>query len=143
MKISDKLHNLRKDKGWTLKDLHLELNQVFGKKDGLSIPYLSEVERGASSPSLKTLEKLARVYDISMSQLLLNVDNLEIDLKDSLSSTAKEAFITFQKLLKEMEKVELNEEWINTLLKIEYRGKHPETPNGWYEMYNVLKKSLE
>ncbi|MCL4423961.1 MAG: helix-turn-helix domain-containing protein [Firmicutes bacterium] len=56
------LRELREGKGFTLAEL--------GKQAGISLAHISEIERGRSAASLKTLEKLTAVLGISVSQLL-------------------------------------------------------------------------
>lgn len=60
--IGAQLRQVREKKGLTLVEL--------GKLSGVSYTHISEIERGKTSPSLKTLEKLARVLDISTSYFL-------------------------------------------------------------------------
>jgi transcriptional regulator with XRE-family HTH domain len=60
--IGKKIRELREAKGLTLSEA--------GRKAGLSAAHLSEVERGLTAASLKTLEKIAEVLDISPAVLL-------------------------------------------------------------------------
>lgn len=60
--LDRRLRLLRIEKGLTLKELALET--------GLSLPFLSEIERGVSNPSLESIEKIARVYKITPAKLL-------------------------------------------------------------------------
>src|SRR5690242_17353259 len=54
--ISEKIRELRTDRGITLK----EMSAV----TGLSISFLSQVERGASSMGIQSLEKIAEALDV-------------------------------------------------------------------------------
>jgi XRE family transcriptional regulator, regulator of sulfur utilization len=129
----------------TLKDIRNKLIEKFGDRGALSVPYLSEVERGISTPSIKTLEKMAQAFDISLYDFLSGVEweKQDIDIKiKSLPPKSQSAFNEFREMVKGIEDMELNEYWINTLLKIEYRGKQPETKMGWYDIYRALKNSL-
>ncbi len=60
--LGDKLRALREDKNLTLKEL--------GEQSGLSLTYLSEIERGTVYPSLETLKQLARFYKVTVSVLV-------------------------------------------------------------------------
>ena len=62
MKLHERLRELRQERGQRLKD-------VSGIA-GISIPYLSDLERGRTNPSLETLQTLANAYGISVADLL-------------------------------------------------------------------------
>ena len=49
---------LRKGNGLTLQDVHT--------KTGLSVTYLSDIERGGSNPSMNTLETLSAFYGYTL-----------------------------------------------------------------------------
>ena len=61
-RVGDKLKVLRNAKKVTLKEL--------GAVTGISIGHLSQVERGVSSLSINSLEKIARALDVSMDYFL-------------------------------------------------------------------------
>lgn len=63
--IGEKLKSLRKKEGHTLKDISVST--------GLSLSYLSDIERGRADPSLKTLLKLSKAHDITVSALLCDL----------------------------------------------------------------------
>lgn len=60
--IGEKLKIARELWGMTLKDTK-ELT-------GLSISYISDIERGRTKPSLKTLKKLSQCYRLRMTEVL-------------------------------------------------------------------------
>ena len=62
VKVGEKLRNLRKKKGLTLKKL--------SEKAELSIGYLSNLERDACSPTLENIQKICGILDVSLSELL-------------------------------------------------------------------------
>ncbi len=85
--LGRKLRQARMSKGVTLSEL--------SKKAGVSLAHLSEVERGRSSASLKTLEKLAGALGLPISQLLAGggEDGLGIRIKrlrERIGMTQKE-----------------------------------------------------
>lgn len=51
----------------------LTLEQV-SERTGLSVSFLSDIERGRSQPSLDTLEKLAECYQTNLAALFTEVD---------------------------------------------------------------------
>lgn len=57
-----KIRQLREERGYSLQDL--------AQKAGVSVSYLSEIERGAKKPSLKTLERIAAALNIPREQLV-------------------------------------------------------------------------
>lgn len=62
MKVDgEKIRQMREERSWTLSEL--------AEKAGLSASYLSELERGETNPSLKTIQKIASA---------LNVDNMRL-----------------------------------------------------------------
>lgn len=46
-------------------------------KLGLSTSYLSDLERGGRSPTLETIERYARVFDMPVSSILFFSENLD------------------------------------------------------------------
>lgn len=56
-----RLRAVRKARGLSLTEL--------GRRVGCSVGYLSQIERGLSSPSLRTMVALAEVYDIDLATL--------------------------------------------------------------------------
>ena len=56
---------LRVERGWTLRDL--------SARSGVSVPYLSEIERGRKEPSGAILIQLARVFELPLPDLLSRV----------------------------------------------------------------------
>ena len=66
MKISERLKALRKQHGLKLREI--------SKETGLSVSYISDIERGRTMPSLETCGKLAEVYGVSLSNLFRGVE---------------------------------------------------------------------
>ncbi|MGQ9531410.1 MAG: helix-turn-helix domain-containing protein [Desulfotomaculales bacterium] len=56
------IRTLREERGYTLQDL--------ARRAGLSLSYLSEIERGSKRPSLKTIDKLAAALNVAKTQLI-------------------------------------------------------------------------
>lgn len=59
--LGERLRQLRKESGMTLRDL--------AERSGLSVGMLSQIENGAADPSLGSLRKLASVFDADVSAL--------------------------------------------------------------------------
>ncbi len=62
LKTGEKIRAFREQRGYTLLELSRRAN--------LSLSYLSEIERGAKKPSLQTLAKIARVFNVDKAQLV-------------------------------------------------------------------------
>lgn len=61
--LSKRLKELRKEKGWS--------QQKLAEKTGLSFNAITKIEQGlAKSPTLKTLLKLADVFEIGLDELV-------------------------------------------------------------------------
>ena len=68
MKLGQRLRGIRREHDLTLKDL--------GSRADLSVPYLSNVERGTVNPSIETLQKIAAAYNMAVRDLLTDVEGL-------------------------------------------------------------------
>lgn len=77
-KIGIKIRELRKRKKWTLEDL--------SSRCGLSVSFLSQVERGNSSLSLVSVHNLCQALNIPISEMFT-------ESEDDLQKEEKEAFI--------------------------------------------------
>ncbi|MDI1463285.1 helix-turn-helix domain-containing protein [Catellatospora sp. KI3] len=64
--LGDRLRELRQQHGYTLRQLAAEAD--------VSSALLSQIENGATDPSLSTLRKLARVFDTSIAMLFSEPD---------------------------------------------------------------------
>lgn len=66
MKINDRLKLLRKEHA-------LKLREV-SERSGLSVSYISDLERGRQNPSIETCRKLAAVYGITLQNLFEGIN---------------------------------------------------------------------
>jgi len=66
-KFGTVIANLRKSKGLSQEDLAFELN--------LHRTYISQIERGIKSPSLRVIEKVSIFFEIKLSDLFRLVEN--------------------------------------------------------------------
>lgn len=60
MNIGERIHDLRKKR-------HLSQMEL-GNESGVAQAYLGQVERGMKSPTLRTIEKLAKVLDVTLAE---------------------------------------------------------------------------
>lgn len=129
MKLHERLRELRQERGQRLKDV--------SDIAGISIPYLSDLERGRTNPSLETLQTLAGAYGISVHDLLEPVEfygeQTQSALPRGLAELVADPVLGAQ----------ISGDWVNSLSRIELRGKRPQTKEDWYDIYRNLKRILE
>ena len=129
MDLGDRLRELRKSKGETLK--------VTSEGTGLSVSYLSDIERGRTNPALQKLKVLAAHFDISVADLLHGVEFAGKQTSQALPPGLSE-------LINDEEwAYEIDEGWVELLAKIDLRGARPQTKKQWLELYLSLKRILE
>jgi len=128
MKLGERLRLIRKENKLTLKDL--------SQLAGLSVPYLSEVERSVVNPSFDTLQKVAKAYQISVKQLLVGVEELG-EMEYANYPEGFESFINDPDYIEE-----INDDWKELLLQINFRGKQPSKKREWIEVYLSLRRIL-
>ncbi|MDN5347204.1 MAG: hypothetical protein PWP65_768 [Clostridia bacterium] len=85
--VGERLRRLREQKGITLSEL--------SRRSGVSLAHISEIERGRSTASLKTLDKLASVLGVTTSSLLRSVNEDPLGsklrrLREKIGLTQKE-----------------------------------------------------
>ena len=126
MKLGEHLRFIRRKRKLTLKDLSQDAD--------LSVPYLSDLERGVVNPSIETLQKVAKAYNMKVQDLFTGVEDMEA----STHETYPEGFLAF---LQDSEyRDELDEDWKNLLMKINYRGQRPSSKREWVELYLNLRR---
>lgn len=129
MKLQDRLKELRIARDLTLKGV--------AERCGLSVSYLSDIERGRTTPTLNTLEAIAQALGLSIIDLLSGVDFAGELTDASLPSGLAE-------LKNDPEYADkLTSEWLKTLGGIQMRGKRPQTKQDWLELYLHLRRLLE
>jgi XRE family transcriptional regulator, regulator of sulfur utilization len=129
MKLHERLRELRQERGQRLKDVS-EIADI-------SIPYLSDLERGRTNPSLETLQTLAGAYGISVHDLLAPVEfygeQSPQALPKGLADLVADPVLGGQ----------ITPDWVQSLARIELRGKRPQTKEDWYDIFRNLKRILE
>jgi XRE family transcriptional regulator, regulator of sulfur utilization len=129
MKLKDRLKELRRARDWTLREL--------AEQTGLSVSYLSDIERGRTNPSISTLEALTGALQVTVIDFLTGVDfageQSDINLPPGLIELTKDDEYCDV----------ITEDWKTLLTKIELRGARPEKKQDWLELYLHLKRILE
>jgi len=129
MKLGTRLRQLRKERRSTLMDL--------SEQTGLSVSFLSEIERDQTKPSLETLEKLALSYQLTVKQLLEDVD-----LGETVSSVYYP--LGFAEFLDQTRNLpDFDETIVDLMLKVEQRAsRRAETVEDWRKFYYSLRTIL-
>ncbi len=127
MKLNDRLRELRKERDLTLRELRDCIQERTGGR--LSISYLSELERKNAMPSVEALARVAGGYGISLHDLLAPVDFYDVDSE----ARYPKGLLDFK------ESRQIEDEWVETLARIEFRGQRPETEDEWMAIYSMLK----
>ena len=126
MTLGERLRLIRKENKLTLKDLSQRAN--------LSVPYLSGMERGVVNPSVETLQKVAKAYNMSVKELFSGVE----ELGELVPTGYPEGFELF---LKDPEfSKEITDEWKEFLAGMKYRGKQPSSKREWIELHLSLRR---
>lgn len=86
-RVGDEVKHLRKARGITLSAL--------AQGTGLSQGYLSQIERGISSPSIKALHSISRALGVTISWFFLNAEGGENDLRDYVVRTSSRRKLSF------------------------------------------------
>jgi len=128
MTIGQRIREKRKERGLTLKQL--------AEATGLTVTYLSDVERGATQPSLKTLGRVATGLIISTTDLLSGVELLGDESDEALPEGLRE--------LKDDPQwsEQLTGDWVKTLERLEYRGKRPESKEDWRDLFLSIRRIM-
>ena len=120
------------------KSLRMTLGEVKAQT-GISVSFLSDVERGITNPSIGTLQKLAKCYHIPVDQLLKDV-NFGVD---TVEGQYPSSFKEFEASLNACG-IALDEDMKDLLLQVEYRARHKTaTVEDWYRRYYFLKGEIE
>ena len=128
MLLHERLRTLRQAAGLRLKDV--------APSCGLSVPYLSDLERGRTQPSLNALEGIAQAYALTLQDLLSDVDGYGEITDDSLPLGL--AALMADPVLSHG----LTPDWVRTLSRIEFRGKRPRDKEAWCEIWWHLRRVM-
>ena len=126
MELGKRLRFIRKEHQKTLKDLSQDA--------GLSLSYLSDMERGVVNPSVGTLKKVAKVYKMKLTELLVGVE----DKDESIDKKYPPGFFEFLRDYQD----EVNTDWKEFLIGINFRGKQPSSKREWIELHLYLRRIL-
>lgn len=124
MKLGDRLREIRKE--------HLQTLVLVARSTELSVSYLSDIERGQATPSIDTLERIARHYNMDLATIVAHVDGWGVVTQDALPAG----------LVELIEENKISEDDAHDLSRIEFRGKRPQDAEEWFEIYLHLKRIM-
>ena len=121
MTLGTKLRRTRRQNKMTLMDVK--------EKTGISVQHLSMIENDVKSPGFQILQRIAQVYNMTSSDLILGID-------EEASPYYPEGFKEFI----EDPETEIDEDDRIRLLQVynTIRGKKPTTKREWYGLYACL-----
>lgn len=125
MQIGEELRRLRKVRRLTLSDV--------SDKTGLSISFLSDIERERTKPSLDTLAKLADCYHVPVNEVIAKAE-----------AEAVKPYLPpgYQEMLEELGD-RIDPTVAELLLQVEHRAqRRHETKEDWLQFYYSLKSTL-
>jgi transcriptional regulator with XRE-family HTH domain len=128
MTVGQRVREKRREKLLTLKQL--------AEATGLSLTYLSDVERDRTQSSIKTLRRIAQALGVTVGDLMEGVEDL-----GGVTDGALPAGLRELRADEEWGGM-LDEEWIRTLLRVDYRGQRPQTKQEWLEVFLALRRIL-
>ena len=128
MKLGERLRFIRKEHQLTLKDLR--------ERADLSVPYLSDMERGVVNPSIETLQKVAKAYAMTVQELFTGVE----EMGESARETYPEGFSEF--LSDTDYEDEIDDDWKEFLMRLDFRGRKPASKKEWVELHLNLRRSF-
>ena len=129
MQLHERLRELRQERKLRLKDIAEHMN--------ISVPYLSDLERGRTNPSLETLQAMAAAYSISVKDLLTGIEGYGETTESALPSGLSDL------LADPVLGTNITPDWVRTLSRIELRGRRPRTKQDWLEIYLHLRRILD
>jgi transcriptional regulator with XRE-family HTH domain len=129
MSLSEKIRQLRKQKG-------LSLNKL-AEDAGVSKAYLSQLENGVSKqPSADVLFKIASALATTIADLLDKPIRVSATDFNDIPSGLREL------IDKRGEELDIREEDIRMLRNIQYRGRQPKTADEWEYVLQSIRMVL-
>jgi len=127
MTLAEHLHALRTDHALTLKAL--------AHRSGLSVPYLSDLERSRKTPSLDTLASLGAAYGLTVQGLLRDVNFTSClpPVPAALADLMNDPVLG----------QDIDQDWMETLGRIDFQGRIPASRHAYLDLYRSLRPLLE
>lgn len=127
MTIGERIQKIRREQDKSLRGLAGEV--------GISVAYLSNIEKGESSPTVEVLQKLADALNVEVRELTEAVEERQVfELPDSLQGFIDAYSSKFE---------ELNDaDWQRALSGVRFRGRYPKEPEDWLPIFASMRTAL-
>jgi transcriptional regulator with XRE-family HTH domain len=127
--LGERLRLLRKEKGLSLRKAAVSVD--------LSVAYIFRLEADDANPSLNVLERLAKVYGVTLEELTAGTRETSrpLQLTPGLQDFISDYRETFPELG--------DPDWQRMLSNIRLRGRYPETKEDWLPLFLELRRALE
>lgn len=126
--LGQRLHLIRKEQNLSMRSV--------ARMAEISVAYLSKIEHDEANPTVDVLERLAKVLDLSLEEL--------VDVGEE-SSSKQDQPESLKKFISEYKDKynELNQhDWQKMLCNIRLRGQYPENTEDWLMIFLDIKRAL-
>ena len=130
MSIGTRIKTLRREKNISLRN--------FASSVGISVAYLTKIEKEESSPTIDVAERIAEVFGMPLHELTLTettVESVAPPRPESLEGFIKEYAGKFPELKEP--------DWQLALSNVRLRGKYPKSPDDWLPVFASMRRALE
>ena len=127
MTIGERIKKIRKTQGGSLRGL--------AKAAGISVAYLSNIEKGESSPTVEVLQRIADTLNVPISELTEVVEEeATYEVPDSLRAFVEAYKERFPELK--------DPDWQRALIHVRLRGRYPKNPEDWLPIFASMRQAL-
>lgn len=127
MTSGDRIKIIRKDHGKSLRRLAREAD--------ISVAYLSNIEKGESSPTVDVLRKIAHSFNMSVHEL---TEPVEGEQSFEMPASLKAFVAEYQGKFPELE----DSDWQRALAHVRLRGRYPKDPDDWLPVFASMRQAL-
>jgi transcriptional regulator with XRE-family HTH domain len=128
MGIGERIKQIRKEKGVSLRGLAAAAE--------ISVAYLSNIEEESSSPTIDVLERIAQALEVTITEIT------EVTGSDAIVKLPV-SLLQFIELYKETFPQLKDADWQHTLAHVRLRGRYPEKPDDWLDIFVSLRRAME
>ena len=127
MTIGERIQKIRREQDKSLRGLAGEVE--------ISVAYLSNIEKGESSPTVEVLQKLSNALNVEVRELTETIEEgLVSELPESLRGFINAYAGRFE---------ELHEaDWQRALSGVRFRGRYPKEPEDWLPIFASMRTAL-
>lgn len=127
MGIGDRIKAVRKEQGLSMRAL--------ARKADTSVAHLSKLEKGASSPTLDTLGRIAQALGMSLEEITRERGAIE---RRELPPSLLDFIGEFRSRYPELD----DPDWQEALRNVRLRGRYPESSEDWLPIFIQMRQAL-